>query len=49
MEDFAYRIDIPWWIFITAAILALVVALVTVSVQAIKAALTNPVKSLRTE
>jgi putative ABC transport system permease protein len=49
MEDFTYRIDIPWWIFIAAAILALVVALVTVSVQAIKAALTNPVKSLRTE
>jgi putative ABC transport system permease protein len=49
MEDFAYRIDIPWWIFITAAVLALVVALVTVSAQAIKAALTNPVKSLRTE
>jgi putative ABC transport system permease protein len=49
MEDFAYRIDIPWWIFISAAVLALVVALLTVSAQAIKAALMNPVKSLRTE
>ena len=49
LQDFAYRIDIPWWIFITAASVALIVALLTVSVQAIKAALMNPVKSLRTE
>jgi putative ABC transport system permease protein len=49
LQDFAYRIDIPWWIFGAAAILALVVALLTVSLQAIKAALMNPVKSLRTE
>ena len=49
LEDFAYRIDIPWWIFIAAAALALIVALLTVSAQAIRAALMNPVKSLRTE
>ena len=49
LQDFAYRIDISWWIFIAAAALALVVTLVTISVQAIKAALMNPVKSLRTE
>lgn len=49
LEDFAYRIDIPWWIFLVAGILAAVVALATISFQAVKAALANPVKSLRTE
>jgi len=49
LKDFAYRIHIQWWVFILAAITALLVALITVSFQAIKAALTNPVKSLRTE
>lgn len=49
LEDFAYRINISWWVFILAGILALLVAVGTVSIQAIKAALTNPVKSLRTE
>jgi putative ABC transport system permease protein len=49
LEDFAYRISMPWWIFLTAGILAAVIALVTISFQAIKAALANPVKSLRTE
>ncbi len=49
LEDFAYRVSMPWWMFLTAGILAAVIALVTISFQAIKAALTNPVKSLRTE
>jgi putative ABC transport system permease protein len=49
LSDFAYRIRIEWWIFALAAILALLIALITVSFQAIKAAITNPVKSLRTE
>jgi putative ABC transport system permease protein len=49
LQDFAYRIAIPIWIFLAAAIMALVVVLGTVSIQTIKAALTNPVKSLRTE
>jgi len=49
LQDFTYRINIPVLAFIGAALLALVVALVTVSFQAIKAALMNPVKSLRTE
>jgi putative ABC transport system permease protein len=49
LEDFAYRITISWWIFIIAACAALVVALLTISFNAIKAAITNPVKSLRTE
>jgi len=49
LQDFAYRISMPWWIFILAGIIAAAVALVTISFQAIKAALSNPVKSLRTE
>jgi putative ABC transport system permease protein len=49
LQDFAYRIDISWWIFALAGVLALLIALLTVSFQAIKAALANPVKSLRTE
>ncbi len=49
LQDFAYRIDLKWWIFLTAGIAALFIAIVTVSFQAVKAALTNPVKNLRTE
>jgi putative ABC transport system permease protein len=49
LQDFAYRIDISWWVFAVAAIAAIVVALFTISFKAIKAALTNPVKNLRTE
>lgn len=49
LQDFAYRITIDWWVFVLAALLAVVIALVTVSFQAIKAAVANPVKSLRTE
>ncbi|MCJ7465069.1 MAG: ABC transporter permease [Maribacter sp.] len=49
LEDFSYRIDIPWWVFVLAAFLALVISVLTVSYQSIKAAIVNPVKSLRTE
>ncbi|MEX6685952.1 ABC transporter permease [Danxiaibacter flavus] len=49
LDDFAYRIEIGWWIFLLAAIVSIVIALATVSFQAIKAAVANPVKSLRTE
>lgn len=49
LKDFAYRIDIGWSVYVIAALLALLIALLTVSSQAIKAALSNPVKSLRTE
>ncbi|MGN6493731.1 MAG: ABC transporter permease [Agriterribacter sp.] len=49
LQNFAYRINISWWIFIAAGATALLIALLTVSFQAIKAALANPVKSLRTE
>ncbi len=49
LNDFAYRIKIDWWVFLIAGVIALLIALTTVSVQAIKAAMANPVKSLRTE
>jgi len=49
LQDFAYRIDISWWIFLLAGSLAVFIALATISYQAIKAAVANPVKSLRTE
>jgi putative ABC transport system permease protein len=47
--DFAYRINIEWWVFALAGILAVAIALTTIGLQAIRAALANPVKSLRTE
>lgn len=49
LQDFAYRIKISWWVFVMAGLSAIVIALMTVSFQAIKAAMANPVKSLRTE
>ena len=49
LQDFAYRTSMPWWIFLVAGVLALVIAIITTSFQAIKAAVANPVKSLRTE
>jgi putative ABC transport system permease protein len=49
LEDFAYRINISWWVFIISGISAIIIALLTVSFQAVKAALANPVKSLRSE
>lgn len=49
LQDFAYRVEIQWWIFAVSGFLALAVALLTVSFQSIKAALMNPVKSLRSE
>lgn len=49
LQVFAYRTDLHWWLFLLAAVIAVSIALITVSVQAIKAALVNPVKSLRTE
>ena len=49
LKDFAYRISINWWIFLLAGGLAMVIALVTISFQAIRAAVSNPVKNLRTE
>lgn len=49
LEDFAYRVYLNWWVFVTAAIGAALVAILTVSFQAIKAAIANPVRSLRNE
>ena len=49
LQDFAYRIEIGWWIFLIAGLIAVLIALATVSFQAIKAAIANPVKSLRVE
>ena len=49
LNDFAYRIEIEWWVFVVAGLTAVGIALVTVSTQSIKAALMNPVKSLKSE
>lgn len=49
LQDFTYRVNVSWWIFLVAGSLAVIIALVTVSIQAVKAALANPVKSLRSE
>jgi putative ABC transport system permease protein len=49
LQDYAYRINIEWWLFLITGLMALFIAFVTVSFQAIKAAIANPVKSLRTE
>ncbi|MDB5025289.1 MAG: FtsX-like permease family protein [Mucilaginibacter sp.] len=49
LQDFAYKIPISWWIFVLSATLAMAIALLTVSFQSIKAALMNPVKSLKSE
>jgi putative ABC transport system permease protein len=49
LQDFVYRISIEWWVFAFAAIIALLIAFFTISFQAIKAAIANPVKSLRNE
>src|SRR6185312_2442963 len=49
LKGYEYHIDIQWWVFAAAGITAVVIALITVSYQSIKAALANPVKSLRSE
>lgn len=49
LQAFAYRIDLEWWVFALAGLLAVVIALLTISFQSIKAALMDPVKSLKTE
>src|SRR5260221_347037 len=49
LQDFVYRINISWWVFVIAGFAALVIALITMSFQTIKAANANPVESLRTE
>jgi hypothetical protein len=49
LQHYAYKIDMNWWMFVAAGLLTICIALITVSYQSIKAALTNPVESLRTE
>jgi len=49
LQNFAYRIEVSWWMFVLAACIAILIALFTISFQAIKAAVAKPVKSLRTE
>jgi ABC-type antimicrobial peptide transport system permease subunit len=49
LQNYAYRISINWWVFVIAGLLALLIALITISFQSIRAAIANPVKSLRTE
>jgi putative ABC transport system permease protein len=49
LQDYAYRISIQWWVFALGGLLALAIALLTVGIQAVRAALANPVKSLRSE
>jgi putative ABC transport system permease protein len=49
LQDFPYRVNISWWVFVATGVASLLIALLTVSFQAIKAALSNPVKNLRTE
>jgi putative ABC transport system permease protein len=49
LQEYAYHIDIEWWMFALAGIMAITIAVLTVSYQAIKAALLDPVKSLQTE
>jgi putative ABC transport system permease protein len=48
LQGFAYRIDISLWVFIMAGLIALLIAILTVSIQTIRAAMANPVKSLKT-
>lgn len=49
LQDFSYRINISWWIFLATAVVAITIALATISFHALKSAFANPVKSLRTE
>jgi putative ABC transport system permease protein len=49
LQGFAYRVNMQWWIFLAAGVIAALIAMLTIGFQAVKAATTNPVKSLRTE
>jgi len=49
LQDFAYRINIGWYVFLITGIAALLIAFITIGFQSIKAAMANPVESLRTE
>jgi putative ABC transport system permease protein len=49
LRDFAYKVDVSWWVFVLAGAISIFIALATISYQAVKSAIANPVKSLRAE
>ncbi|MGZ3883907.1 MAG: ABC transporter permease, partial [Bacteroidia bacterium] len=49
LENYAYRISISWWVFLAAGVFVILITALTVGLQSIRAAVSNPVKSLRTE
>jgi putative ABC transport system permease protein len=49
LQGFAYQVSIQWWVFLVAGVGSIIIALMTISFQSIKAALMNPVKSLKSE
>jgi ABC-type antimicrobial peptide transport system permease subunit len=49
LQSYPFRIELSWWIFLTGGLISVIIALITVSFKAIKAAIANPVKSLRSE
>jgi putative ABC transport system permease protein len=49
LQEYPYRINISWWMFLLVSLIVILIALLTISFQSIKAALINPVKCLRTE
>lgn len=49
LQDYSYRVEVQWWVFAVAGLLALFITICTISFQSIKAAMANPVKSLRSE
>jgi len=49
LEDFAYRVEVPWWVFVLGGLAAMFLSLLMISWQAIRAAVANPVESLRDE
>ena len=49
LQNFAYRISISWWVFLSSGLAAILIALITISFQSVKAAISNPIKSLRNE
>jgi putative ABC transport system permease protein len=49
LQDFTYKVQISWWLYVVAGVVAVVIALITISFQSLKAAFTNPVTALRSE
>ncbi|HEY2721552.1 MAG TPA: hypothetical protein VGI82_07495, partial [Chitinophagaceae bacterium] len=49
LQNYAYRVDVAWWVFAITGAFIILIAMITISFQSIRAAIANPVKSLRTE